>query len=149
VTDAGASAGRRLRAIAQVALGAVLVIAGIGHLTTLRDEFQAQVPGWVPGDADVVVVVSGVVELVLGAALWVVWRQPARAVVGGVVAVFFVVIFPGNVAQFVDGVDAFGLDSDVARGVRLLFQPVLVVWALVATDAVRVARERWVERSRD
>jgi uncharacterized membrane protein len=149
VTDAGASAGRRLQAIAQVALGAVLVIAGIGHLTTLRDEFQAQVPGWVPGDADVVVVVSGVVELVLGAALWVVWHQPARAVVGGVVAVFFVVIFPGNVAQFVDGVDAFGLDSDVARGVRLLFQPVLVVWALVATDAVRVARERWVERSRD
>jgi uncharacterized membrane protein len=58
-----------------------------------------------------------------------------RTTVGWLTAAFFVVIFPGNISQFVTGADAFGLDSDLARGVRLLFQPVLVVWALWCTGA--------------
>jgi uncharacterized membrane protein len=61
-------------------------------------------------------------------------------VVGSVVAAFFVVIFPGNIAQWTEGVDAFGLDSDTARFARLLFQPVLVIWALYATGAWRAFR---------
>jgi uncharacterized membrane protein len=116
------------------------VVAGTGHLTVQRDEFQAQVPSWFPVDADAVVVVSGVVELLLGAALIVAGRRAAP--VGVVVAGFFIVIFPGNIAQFVEGTDAFGLDTDGARFVRLFFQPVLVLWALWSTGGWRWLRSR-------
>lgn len=124
-----------MRRALRFALGAFLVVAGTAHLTTSREEFRAQVPSWLPVDADLVVVVSGVIEIVLGLALVLLGRH--RVLVGWVVAGFFVVIFPGNIAQFVEGTDAFGLETDAARFVRLLFQPVLVVWALYATAAWR------------
>jgi uncharacterized membrane protein len=119
-------------------LGAALLFAGIGHLTAQRAEFQAQVPSWFPVDADLVVVVSGIVEILLGVALIALPRH--RVIVGTIVAAFFVVIFPGNIAQWLEGTDAFGLDSDTARFVRLFFQPVLVSWALASTGAWRAWR---------
>lgn len=122
---------------AQAALGIFLAGAGIGHLTLLHEEFRAQVPPWLPLDADFIVLASGVVEIALGIALLATWRQPARAAVGVITALFFVAVFPGNIAQFVEGRDAFGLNSDFTRGVRLLFQPVLIAWALLATNALR------------
>lgn len=128
------------RTIGRVLLGAFLVFAGVGHLTTLREEFQAQVPGWLPLDPDFVVVASGVVEVVLGLAL-ILWQRQ-RVAVGWVAAAFFVAVFPGNVSQYVTGTDAFGLDSDRARLVRLFFQPVLVVWALWSTGAWAAWRAR-------
>lgn len=123
------------------ALGAALLGAGTGHLTTLRREFQAQVPTWVPLDPDFVVLASGVVELGLGAAL-ILAPSTFRPAVGWVAAVFFVAIFPGNISQYVAGTDAFGLDTDRARLIRLFFQPVLVVWALWSTGAWRARRNR-------
>lgn len=135
------SAGEVVRHLGRWALGAALLGAGTGHLTTMREEFQAQVPTWVPLDPDFVVVASGVVELGLGAALIL---APARyrPAVGGVTAAFFIAIFPGNVSQYVTGTDAFGLDSDRARLVRLFFQPVLVAWAMWSTGAWRAWRNR-------
>ena len=133
---------RALGAVGQLALGAALLTAGTGHLTKQRQEFQAQVPSWFPADPDAVVVVSGVVELALGAALLGTWKQPARAVVGATTAAFFVAVFPGNIAQYTGHVDAFGLDTDAKRAIRLVFQPLLVGWALAATGAVRVLREK-------
>ena len=127
------------RRVAQVALGAALLLAGTGHLTFGREEFRAQVPPWIPVDDDVVVLASGVVELVLGAALVVARRQ--RVPVGWLTAALLVAVFPGNVAQFTEGRDAFGLESDAARGIRLAFQPVLVAWALWSTQAWRAARK--------
>ena len=144
----GAIDTHRLRTVAQGALGAVLLAAGTGHLTFQREEFQAQVPSWFPADPDVVVLASGVVELALGAALVTQWRQPRRALVGGVTAAFLVAVFPGNIAQFVEGNDGFGLDTDTKRAVRLAFQPLLVAWALVATDAIGVGRRWWADRRR-
>ena len=132
------------RVIARWALGAALLLAGTGHLTVQREEFQAQVPGWFPVDEDAVVVVSGVVELILGAALILTGRR-RRAAVGIIVAGFFIVIFPGNIAQFVEHKDGFGLDTDAKRFTRLLFQPLLVVWALWSTGgwaAIRRALSR-------
>ena len=129
------------RTVARWALGGALLVAGTGHLTAQRQEFQAQVPDWVPVDDDVVVVVSGVVELLLGAALILVRRQ--RVAVGLVVAGFFVAVFPGNIGQWREGTDAFGLDSDTKRFVRLLFQPLLVVWALWSTGATTWLAQRW------
>jgi uncharacterized membrane protein len=123
------------RRVSQVALGAFLMSAGVSHLTVSRLEFQAQVPTWLPLDPDFVVISSGIVEILLGLSLITLWRFRKR--VGLVVALFFVAIFPGNINQFVNGIDAFGLNSDSARAVRLLFQPVLVLWALWSTEAVR------------
>lgn len=116
-----------------MALGGFLTLAGTAHLTALRAEFQAQVPPWLPLDADLVVVASGVVEIALGLAL-IAWRR-RRVLVGWITAAFFVAIFPGNISQYVTETDAFGLTSDRARLVRLFFQPVLVAWALWSTGA--------------
>jgi uncharacterized membrane protein len=128
-----------VRKALQLLLGVALGYAGVGHLTNNRQEFQAQVPNVFADIADFVVVASGVVEIVLGFALVGLWKY--RVQVGWVVAAFFVAIFPGNISQYVNGVDAFGLDSDTSRLVRLFFQPVLVVWALWSTGAWR-ARKR-------
>jgi uncharacterized membrane protein len=127
-----------LRTIGRWALGSALLVAGTGHLTVQRQEFQAQVPEWFPADADAVVVVSGVVGLLLGAALILSGRRSAP--VGVAAAGFFIVIFPGNIAQFVEHTNAFGLDSDAKRLVRLFFQPVLVLWALWSTGGWRWLR---------
>lgn len=121
-------------------LGAALLYAGISHLTFARTEFLAQVPSWLPLDGDLVVVLSGIVEIVLGIGLIVLRRY--RALVGWVTAIFFVVIFPGNISQYVNGIDAFGLNTDTARFVRLFFQPLLVLWALWSTGAWRAWRSR-------
>jgi uncharacterized membrane protein len=130
------------RATGQVALGAALLFAGTLHLTTARGEFRAQVPSWVPVDADAVVLVSGVAELTLGAALVGTWRQPARAWVGVATAAFFTAIFPGNIAQLVERKDGFGLDTDAKRAARLPFQPLLIAGALAACDSLRTLRRR-------
>lgn len=118
--------------VARWTLGFALLVAGAAHLTVGRDEFRAQVPPWIPFDADAVVVLSGIAEIALGFALLV---TPWRIAAGWAAAVFFLAIFPGNIAQFAEARDGFGLDTDVARGVRLLFQPALVAWALWSTGA--------------
>ena len=124
---------RFVQGFARIALGIALGYAGVTHLTSSRLEFQAQVANWVPFSADFVVLASGVVEIVLGLAL--VFLVKYQVQVGWVVAAFFVAIFPGNISQYVNGIDAFGLDTDRARLVRLFFQPLLVAWALWATRA--------------
>lgn len=133
------------RTVVRVLIGAALIFAGLSHLFWAREAFQAQVPTWLPLDRDFVVVASGVVEIVLGLALIALPRY--RVAIGWIVAAFFVAIFPGNISQFVTGTDSFGLNDDVSRFVRLLFQPVLVLVTLWATGAWRdrstllVARE--------
>ena len=131
-----------MKKIAQIVLGLALLFAGFSHLTTNRTEFRAQVPTVFKDFADFVVLASGVVEILLGLGLIVAWKY--RVQIGWAVGLFFVAIFWGNISQFVNGVDAFGLNSDRARAIRLLFQPVLVIWALWSTGAwyAFVARKR-------
>lgn len=133
-----------IRHAARLALGVALTFAGISHLTAARVTFQAQVPTWLPFDADFVVVASGIVEIVLGAALIALPRF--KRWIGLIVALFFVAIFPGNINQWVNGIDAFGLDSDSARFIRLFFQPLLVVWALWSTRAWGVWRTQGADK---
>ena len=136
---------QRVRIAAQVLLGAALIYTGILHLTTSRLEFQAQVPNWIPLSADFGVLASGVVEITLGLLLSSLQR---RAAVGIATALFFIAIFPGNISQYMNQVDAFGLDSDRARLIRLFFQPLLVLWALWSTDAWRVINSKVAHRLR-
>jgi len=127
------------RTIARIVLGATLVFAGTSHLTIAREAFVAQVPVWLPLPVDFVVVASGIVEILLGLSLLILVKY--KIWVGWIVAAFFIAIFPGNINQLVTHSDSFGLDTDAARFVRLLFQPLLVIWALWATGAWRAWRE--------
>ena len=129
----------RVRSVARIGLGGALIFAGIGHLTFARNDFQAQVPDWVGIDKDAVVILSGLVEISLGSALIVVRRR--RSLLGLAAGLFFIAVFPGNISQFIDGDDAFGLNSDAARRTRLFFQPLLVAWAWWSTDAFAIFRK--------
>lgn len=117
-----------IRNVFRILLGCLLLFTGTGHLTFVRSEFAAQVPSWVPLETDLVVVLSGVVEILLGLSLLLLVKY--RIAVGWIVALFFVAIFPGNYAQYANGVDAFGLDSDALRLTRLFLHPLLVIWPL-------------------
>ncbi|POH64284.1 hypothetical protein C3B61_12525 [Cryobacterium zongtaii] len=136
-----------VRTVLRLVLGAFLLLAGISHLTVNREAFLAQVPTWLPLEGDFVVVASGVVEIILGAALLALGRF--RVQVGWIVAAFFVAIFPGNISQLVTQTDSFGLNTDLDRTIRLLFQPVLVLWALWSTGAWKAWREYRTGRRTD
>jgi uncharacterized membrane protein len=131
---------QNIRAFARIGLGFALTYAGVGHFSFSRAEFQAQVPTWLPLDADFVVLASGLVEISLGLGL--IFLTKFKRQVGLLTAIFFIAIFPGNISQYVNGVDAFGLDSDQARLTRLFFQPVLVLWALWSTTALSLFRNK-------
>lgn len=123
-----------LQQIFRIILALFMVFAGFSHLTFNRVEFYAQVPDWVPLGKDFVVIASGIVEIILGLGL-AFWTKK-RIQFGWALAVFFILIFPGNISQYLEAKDAFGiLDSDAARLRRLFFQPVLIVWALWSSGA--------------
>lgn len=124
-----------LQHLVRVLLGVFMIAAAIGHFTFQRAEFQAQVPNWIPLSKDIVVVLSGVAEISLGLAM-LFWKQQ-RINVGIALAIFYVLIFPGNIAQYTNRVDAFGLNTDGARLTRLFFQPVLIFLALWSTGALK------------
>ncbi|PAT11790.1 hypothetical protein CKJ80_00780 [Corynebacterium hadale] len=113
-----------------IALGSAMTFAGISHLTFKREEFQAQVPDWFPMDKDAVVLGSGVAEIALGAGL-LAWKKRRREV-GVALAAFYAAIFPGNIGQYAERHDGFGLDTDGKRLARLFFQPALIAGALHA-----------------
>lgn len=127
-----------MRRVPQIVLGFALVYAGVGHLTISRQTFRAQVPTVLKDYADLVVLASGVIEILLGIGLIAIWKF--RVQIGWLVGFFFVAVFWGNISQFINHVDAFGLNSDSARFIRLLFQPLLIVWALGSTGAWRAWR---------
>ncbi|MBN7810967.1 hypothetical protein J0A68_08375 [Algoriphagus sp. H41] len=132
-----------LKTILRITLGTFMVVAGVGHLTFQREEFQAQVPRWLPSDPrfmDFVVLSSGVVEIALGLAM-IFWTKK-KAKVGLALAIFYVLVFPGNISQYMNSIDAFGLDTDQKRLIRLFFQPVLILWALWSTDAPPFRRRK-------
>ncbi len=126
--------------VARTLLGAALTYAGITHLTTNRTEFQAQVPSILASQADFVVIASGVIEILLGLSLILLIKHKEK--IGWITAAFFTAIFPGNISQYINGTDAFGLDSDQARLTRLFFQPLLVIWALWSTGAWKSYRAK-------
>jgi len=126
--------------IMRVVLGAFMILAAFGHFTFQRADFQAQVPNWIPIQKDMVVLLSGAAEISLGIAMIFWTSQKVKA--GIMLAIFYLLIFPGNIAQYLNGTAAFGLDTDRARLIRLFFQPVLIVWALWSTGVFRYLKAR-------
>jgi uncharacterized membrane protein len=117
--------------VARIALGAALIFAGVSHLTFARRGFRAQVPHWVPIDDDTTVLLSGVAEIALGAAVASGWK---RKLVGRTAAVFFAAVFPGNLSHWRNREDGLGLNTDTRRLVRLPFQVPLIGVALWSTN---------------
>ena len=128
-----------VKKLAQLLLGVALTFAGTTHLGSNRQEFRAQVPTWLPLDPDFVVIASGFVEITLGLSLIITLLifKRHRRVVGLITALFFVAIFPGNLNQYINQIDAFGLDTDQKRLIRLFFQPPLVIWALWCSGGIK------------
>jgi len=126
--------------VMRIVLGSFMILAAFGHFTFQRADFQAQVPNWIPLSKDLVVILSGVVEISLGLAM-VFWTNQ-KVKVGIALAIFYVLIFPGNIAQYLNGTSAFGLDTDQARLIRLFFQPVLIVCALWSTGVFQFLRKK-------
>ena len=130
-----------LQNVARGLLGTFMVLAGIGHLTFARQDFQAQVPGFMPLDKDTVVLLSGVVEIGLGLALLLL-KGKSRVRMGIGLALFYAAVFPGNIHQYTHHLSAFGLDTDAKRLARLFFQPVLIGAALYSTGAWHALRKK-------
>ena len=136
-----------LQNVCRIILGSFMTLAGIGHLTFQRKEFTAQVPSWLPDNPDFidfVVVSSGVVEILLGLSL--IFLVKYKVKIGIILAIFFVLVFPGNISQYTNGISAFGLDTDQKRFIRLLFQPVLILWALWSTGALKYLIKQFSKR---
>ena len=122
----------------RILLGLFMTVAGIGHLTFQRQEFLAQVPRWLPNNPsfmNFVVLSSGIVEILLGLAM--IFFVSQKVKVGLILTIFYLLVFPGNISQYTNRIDAFGLDTDQKRFIRLLFQPVLVIWSLWSTGALK------------
>jgi len=128
-----------IKNLIRIALGAFMLLAGIGHLTYARETFQAQVPDWIPLSKDFVVLASGIVEILLGLLMIFLVKQKKYA--GLALAIFFVLVFPGNIAQYLEHRDGFGLETDSKRLLRLFFQPVLIFFALYSTDALKLFKK--------
>ena len=132
-----------IKRLLQLTLGVFLTSAGVSHLDSNSQEFLAQVPTYLPLDPDFVVVASGLIEIALGIALITTtfFLTQFRKVIGLLVGLFFILIFPGNINQYLNQIDAFGLDTDQKRLIRLFFQPPLVLWAIWCTGATTYLRK--------
>ncbi|TYB76117.1 hypothetical protein ES677_10075 [Bizionia gelidisalsuginis] len=127
----------------RILMGLAMLFAGIAHLTFKRIEFQAQVPTWLSteeGFVDFIVLASGVVEIIFGALM--VWGGKIKVFTGIALALFYVLVFPGNISQYTNGFDSFGLNTDAKRLTRLFFQPVLILWSLWASGGLKYIMSR-------
>ncbi len=130
-----------LQNVFRVILGIAMLYIGIGHFTFSRIEFQAQVPTWLTSEEnliDFIILASGIIEIILGALM--IWGGKVKVKTGIALAIFYILIFPGNINQYVNGIDAFNLNTDTKRLVRLFFQPLLLLWALWSTGGLRLKK---------
>ena len=129
--------------IIRILLGLIMIYIGIGHLTFLQIDFQAQVPTWLTKRTkliDLIIIISGIIEIILGILMVVGGKLKVKT--GIFLAIFYVLIFPGNINQYVNEIDAFSLNTDKSRFIRLLFQPILVLLALFSSGGLRFLKNR-------
>jgi len=129
--------------ILRVTLGLIMIYIGIAHLYFRRIEFQAQVPRWLTSDesfVDTIVLISGYIEIIFGVLM--VWGGKFKAKTGLVLGVFYVLVFPGNINQYIHELDGLRMYSNNERFLRLLFQPVLIFWALWSTNALKFFKKK-------
>jgi uncharacterized membrane protein len=130
--------------IFRILLGLIMLYIGIAHLSFRRIEFQAQVPTWLTTDKglmDLVVLISGYVEIALG--ILMILGGKLKVKTGIALGVFYILILPGNINQYINEIDSLRLDSDNKRLIRLFFQPLLVLWAFWSTGALEYLKRKF------
>ena len=128
--------------IFRILLGLIMLYIGIAHLSFRRIEFQAQVPTWLTTDdglMDLVVLISGYIEIAFGILMIV--GNKLKLKTGIALGIFYILIFPGNINQYINEIDSLRLDSDNKRLIRLFFQPLLVLWAFWSTGALKYLKQ--------
>jgi uncharacterized membrane protein len=121
-----------VRAVMRWMLAAFFVTAGIAHFRA-PEALLAITPGWVPF-APQVIFVTGLCEFAGAFALV---TRPLRKWAGIALAVYAVCVFPANIKHAVDGIDIPNLPSSWwYHGPRLALQPVIVWWALFASEVI-------------
>tara|TARA_B100000768_G_scaffold165789_1_gene168621 strand:- start:1268 stop:1687 length:420 start_codon:yes stop_codon:yes gene_type:complete len=124
--------------IFRILLGSIMLYIGIAHLSFRRIEFQAQVPTWLTtneGMMDLVVLISGYIEIAFG--ILMILGGKLKVKTGITLGIFYILIFPGNINQYINEIDSLRLDSDNKRLIRLFFQPLLVLWAFWSSGAMK------------
>ena len=130
--------------IFRILLGLIILYTGIAHLSFRTIEFQAQVPTWLTTDKglmDLVVLISGYVEIAFG--ILMILGGKLKVKTGIALGVFYILIFPGNINQYINEIDSLRLDSDNKRLIRLFFQPLLVLWAFWSTGALEYLKRKF------
>ena len=128
--------------IFRILLGLIMLYIGIAHLSFRRIEFQAQVPTWLTTDEglmDLVVLISGYIEIAFGILMIV--GNKLKLKTGIALGIFYILILPGNINQYINEIDSLRLDSDNKRLIRLFFQPLLVLWAFWSTGALKYLKQ--------
>ncbi|HKV00032.1 MAG TPA: DoxX family protein [Vineibacter sp.] len=113
-------------------LAIALIFAGVDHLV-MPGRYLPMMPQAVPFPATVVLL-TGLCEIAGAIGLLV---PRTRRLAGIMLAIYFVCVFPANIRNAVHGVVVDGLPT-VAwyYWVRLLFQPLVILWALHASGVI-------------
>ena len=138
---------RSARRAALLGMATAMVFAGAAHWL-MPTPFVQHLPPWVPA-AKALVLVTGVIEVGLGAALLL--RQPWRRRAGLALAAYLVAVFPANVYVAVADVAVDGQPGGWYPWLRLPFQVLFIAWALWSTgwdlQQLRAAAARLVGRA--
>ncbi len=108
--------------VVRVLLALIFIVAGVLHFTATR-QYAAIIPGWVPLSANLVVQITGVMEVAGGVGLLV----PALLRPAGICLILFLVaVFPANVVAAQHNVPL--MNPIWARGLAQVVLIAAVAW---------------------
>lgn len=117
---------RSIRELATYAMSIFLIFFGISHFF-LYDEMIFMIPEFLPYPG-FIVYLTGVIEIILAIGLL---SRKTRRLSGILTALFFIAVFPANVVKAMSDIEIQGaFNSPVMSWVRLILQPIFIVWAL-------------------
>lgn len=110
-------------------LGVLMVLAGVVHFVS-PEPYLMMMPDYLPWHEGLVFI-SGVFEVLLGAALFV---PKTRSLAGWGLIALFIAILPANIYMASEGIQPPGLEmSPTAAWVRVALQAVFIYWAWAVT----------------
>jgi uncharacterized membrane protein len=118
-------------------LGVLMVLAGLVHFVN-PEPYLMMMPDYLPWH-EALVFISGVFEVLLGAALFV---PKLREYAGWGLIALFIAVLPANIWMASEGIQPPGMEmSPTGAWVRVAFQAVFIYWAWAVTrpDADQVA----------
>ncbi len=112
-----------------------MFVSGYGHLFLASDEIELLVPTWSPLSPKAMVIVTGYIEIIIGLAFIFIRRKVH--LIGWILVVFLILVFPGNLYQYNNDIDALGLNTSGKRLARLFLQPIIILWVLYVSGNLK------------